>query len=81
MPAFGLLGKFWELPEDQQVQMIELNIGALTQLTRLCLPGMVERRSGYVLNVASHGGVSAGAVDVGLLRVESVCGFVLGSDS
>ncbi len=51
--GFGLLGKFWELPEDQQVQMIELNIGALTQLTRLCLPGMVERRLGYVLNVAS----------------------------
>ena len=33
--------------------MIELNIGALTQLTRLCLPAMVERRSGFILNVAS----------------------------
>jgi hypothetical protein len=51
--GFGLLGKFWELPEDQQVQMLELNVVALTQLTRLCLPGMVERRSGHVLNVAS----------------------------
>ena len=51
--GFGLIGKFWELPEDQQVQMIELNIGALTQLTRLCLPAMVERRSGFILNVAS----------------------------
>lgn len=51
--GFGLLGNFWELPEDGQVQMIELNVTALTQLTRLCLPGMVERRSGYVLNVAS----------------------------
>ena len=51
--GFGLVGKFWELPDDQQMQMVELNIGALTQLTRLCLPAMVERRSGYILNVAS----------------------------
>ncbi len=51
--GFGLLGNFWELPEDGQQQMIELNVGALTQLTRLCLPGMVQRRSGYVMNVAS----------------------------
>jgi hypothetical protein len=51
--GFGLVGKFWELPEDEQIQMIELNIGALTQLTRLCLPAMVQRRSGYILNVAS----------------------------
>lgn len=51
--GFGLLGKLWELPEDQQMQMIQLNIGALTQLTRLYLPGMIERRKGYILNVAS----------------------------
>ncbi len=51
--GFGLLGKFWDLPEDQQMQMVQLNIGALTQLTRLVLSGMIERRSGYVLNIAS----------------------------
>lgn len=51
--GFGLVGKVWELPDDQQMQMVQLNIGALTQLTRLCLPGMIERRSGYILNVAS----------------------------
>jgi hypothetical protein len=51
--GFGLLGKFWELPEDEQMQMIQLNIGALTQLTRLALPGMIERRIGYILNLAS----------------------------
>ena len=51
--GFGLLGKFWELPEDEQMQMIQLNIGALTQLTRLALPGMIERRIGYILNIAS----------------------------
>jgi short-subunit dehydrogenase len=51
--GFGLLGKFSELPEDEQMQMIQLNIGALTQLTRLYLPGMIERRTGYILNIAS----------------------------
>jgi short-subunit dehydrogenase len=51
--GFGLLGKFWELPEDEQTQMAELNMVALTQLTRLVLPGMVARRAGYILNVAS----------------------------
>jgi short-subunit dehydrogenase len=51
--GFGLVGKFWELPEDGQMQMVQLNIGALTQLTRLYLPGMIERRSGYIMNVAS----------------------------
>jgi hypothetical protein len=51
--GFGLLGKFADLSEDEQMQMIQLNIGALTQLTRLALPGMIERRTGYILNVAS----------------------------
>lgn len=51
--GFGLLGKLWELPEDRQMQMVQLNIGALTQLTRLYLPDMVKRRTGYIMNVAS----------------------------
>jgi len=51
--GFGLVGKFWELPDDEQMRMIQLNIGALTQLTRLYLPDMIERRTGYILNVAS----------------------------
>jgi short-subunit dehydrogenase len=51
--GFGLLGKFWELPEIEQIQMVQLNVGALTQLTRLFLPGMIERRSGYIMNLGS----------------------------
>lgn len=58
--GFGLLGRFWELPEDQQMQMVELNIGALTQLTRLYLPGMIGRRAGYILNVGSTAGFQPG---------------------
>jgi uncharacterized protein len=51
--GFGLLGKFWELDPRQQVDMVQVNITALTELTRLFLPGMIERRRGRVLNVAS----------------------------
>jgi short-subunit dehydrogenase len=58
--GFGLLGKFWDLPEDEQMQMVQLNIGALTQLTRLYLPDMIERRTGYILNVASTAAFQAG---------------------
>jgi short-subunit dehydrogenase len=58
--GFGLLGKFWELPDDAQMQMVQLNIGALTQLTRLYLPDMIERRTGYILNVASTAAFQAG---------------------
>lgn len=34
-------------------ELLEVNVVALTQLTRLALPAMVERGYGYVLNVAS----------------------------
>ena len=51
--GFGLLGLFWELDESEQMEMIRLNIAALTQLTRLFLPGFIQRRRGGILNVAS----------------------------
>lgn len=51
--GFGLQGEFTELPADQQVEMIQLNVVTLTELTRLLLPGMLQRRTGGVLNVAS----------------------------
>lgn len=51
--GFGLVGRFWELDEVQQMEMIQLNVTALSHLTRLFLPGFVERRRGRILNVAS----------------------------
>jgi short-subunit dehydrogenase len=51
--GFGLLGKFWELEESEQIGMVQLNVTALTQLTRLFLPRMIERRRGKIMNVAS----------------------------
>lgn len=43
-------------PTETQVQQIELNVLALTALTHMVLPGMVERGAGAILNVASTAG-------------------------
>jgi uncharacterized protein len=51
--GFGVHGFFAALPLEEQLAMIQVNVTALTQLTGLFLPGMLERRSGRILNVAS----------------------------
>ena len=49
----GLVGAFAEQEPRAVVRMIRLNCMALTSLTRGLLPGMLERRSGGVIQVAS----------------------------
>ena len=51
--GFGLKGRFAALDAARQRQMIDLNIGALTDLCRAVAPGMIERKAGSILNVAS----------------------------
>lgn len=51
--GFGARGAFAELGTQRQIDMIRVNVTALTHLTRLLLPGMLERGYGGVLNVAS----------------------------
>ena len=51
--GFGALGKFHELELERQVNMINLNITALTVLTRLFLPEFVRKNKGKILNVSS----------------------------
>ena len=51
--GFADWGPFADAPEAKLDGMIELNVGALTRLTRAYLPGMVERGRGRVLNLAS----------------------------
>jgi short-subunit dehydrogenase len=58
--GFGLAGKFAELPLARQREMLDLNVAALTELCRLVLPAMQERRQGAILNVASTGAFQAG---------------------
>jgi len=49
----GLTGRFPELPLDRLLAMLDLNARAVVELTRRFLPGMIERRHGGVINVAS----------------------------
>jgi short-subunit dehydrogenase len=51
--GFGTFGEFAQMPEEEIMGQIQLNVTALTQLTRLFLPPMVQRRSGRIMNVAS----------------------------
>jgi uncharacterized protein len=51
--GFGALGPFTEIGLARQNQMIQLNVLALTELTRLLLPAMRQRGRGGILNVAS----------------------------
>jgi len=47
------VGPFVGAPVDKLVGMVNLNVRALTELTGLLLPAMVERKFGRILNVAS----------------------------
>ena len=51
--GFGAAGTFVEAPPERLLEMIDLNTRSLTELCRLALPAMLERRRGYILNVAS----------------------------
>jgi short-subunit dehydrogenase len=51
--GFGLIGRFTELDAKRQRQMIDLNVGTLTDLCRAVAPAMIARKSGAILNVAS----------------------------
>lgn len=51
--GFGALGAFHELPLEEQLEMIQLNVASLAHLTRLFLPQMVHRGKGRIVNVAS----------------------------
>src|SRR5438552_5307907 len=51
--GYGLHGDFLETPIDRTVDMIQLNITALTELTYLFGRDMASRRSGHILLIAS----------------------------
>ena len=51
--GIGDWGNFADSNLEKQGRMLQLNIVALTDLTRLFLPGMIKRRRGKILNVSS----------------------------
>jgi short-subunit dehydrogenase len=51
--GIGPHGGFARTPSEQHLQTIDLNVRAVTELASRLLPGMVARRRGGILNVAS----------------------------
>jgi len=58
--GIGLAGPFHAQPEEDLTRLIDLNVRALTQLTRHYLPAMRLRGRGGILNLASLGGYTPG---------------------
>lgn len=58
--GFGVYGEFGEMPIEEILGQIHLNITALTELTRFFLPAMIARHSGRIMNVASTAGFQPG---------------------
>jgi short-subunit dehydrogenase len=58
--GFGAHGAFAELSLPRQLEMLQVNITALTELTGLFLPGMIRRKRGGILNVGSVAGFQPG---------------------
>jgi short-subunit dehydrogenase len=58
--GFANNGKFARIGEAQLLEEMQLNIVTLTQLTRLYLPGMLDRKDGKILNLASTAGFLPG---------------------
>ncbi|HME83443.1 MAG TPA: SDR family NAD(P)-dependent oxidoreductase [Roseiarcus sp.] len=46
-------GDFSSIPLEDHLRLLQINVVALTALTRLFLPSMLQRRAGRILNVAS----------------------------
>ncbi len=51
--GIGVRGKVWETDIDRDLQIIQLNIISLVELTKLILPEMIERNEGRILMVGS----------------------------
>jgi uncharacterized protein len=51
--GFGMVGTFEETEPERAMELVRLNIGALTELTYRLAEPMVERKHGAIINVAS----------------------------
>lgn len=47
-----------ELPDERCKQLIELNVAVTTMMTRVVLPGMIERKKGAIISVSSAAGIT-----------------------
>jgi len=58
--GLGFRGKFWEIPIDNQMNIVRVNIEAVVRMTHLFLPQMIRRNQGRIMNTASIAGFEPG---------------------
>lgn len=58
--GIGRVGFFHEMDQSKDLEIMQLNIIALTEMTKLFSREMVKRRKGKILNTASTGAFSSG---------------------
>lgn len=58
--GFGTSGKHWEIPLSRELELLDLNVRTLVELTHLFLPAMIARGSGRILQVGSVAGFQPG---------------------
>lgn len=54
--GFGTVGTYADLPLQSQLDMLHVHVTATMRLTKAALPGMLQRRRGGIINVASTAG-------------------------
>ena len=60
--GIGTHGFFHETDIERELEIVEVNIAALTHLTKMVLPGMLARRRGRILNVSSVAAFQPGPI-------------------
>ena len=58
--GFGDRGLFSDLALDRQIQMIQLNVTSLIDLTHRLLPNIRQQKNAFIINVASTAAFQAG---------------------
>ncbi len=58
--GYGLGGGLLDVPWEEHARFIQVMVTAVVDLTYRCLPAMIERRYGWVINVASVAGLAPG---------------------
>lgn len=58
--GLGFRGRFWEIPIEDQLSIVRVNIEAVIRMTYLFLPQMIRRNQGRIMNTASIAGFEPG---------------------
>ncbi len=54
--GFGTVGEFSQIDCARELEMVDVNVRAVLELTHLFLPRMIERKKGWIVNVSSTAG-------------------------